>query len=96
VTSLEPDDHQPVEQLEAGGWHDKQINRTNGSAGGSSSLAMSVRAVGPCTWPRSTGRPRSPACVARHGCAVHSAFAWLISRMGTQVDRDLRPADEIA
>src|SRR5262245_17767039 len=29
VAPLEPDDHQTIEQLEAGGWHDEQINRTN-------------------------------------------------------------------
>ena len=29
VPSLEPDDHQAVEQFEAGGGHDEQINRTN-------------------------------------------------------------------
>src|SRR5262245_41120146 len=29
VASLQPDDHQPIEQLEADGGHDKQINRTN-------------------------------------------------------------------
>ena len=29
VASLEPDDHQPIEQLEAGGRYDEQINRTN-------------------------------------------------------------------
>jgi hypothetical protein len=29
VASLEPDDHQPIEQLEASGRHDEQINRTN-------------------------------------------------------------------
>jgi hypothetical protein len=29
VTSLEPDDHQPIEQLEASGGHDEQVNRTN-------------------------------------------------------------------
>jgi|HubBroStandDraft_6_1064221.scaffolds.fasta_scaffold203945_1 hypothetical protein len=65
VTALEPDDDQPIEQLEAGGWHDEQ-NQSHQYAGRdcegkSSSLAMAVRAVGPYTWPRSTGRPRSPA-----------------------------------
>src|SRR5262249_39981099 len=29
VAWLEPDDHQPIEQPEAGGGHDKQINRAN-------------------------------------------------------------------